>query len=330
MFAKKSRVVTVMVDGVVSLSVSGFPSDLVGAAVVKISEQDHELLCVTEEGQVFLVGLDSESPLDVSARSASFQVEKPVECFDVKGTRVAIGGKENRLRVYDVCSRQKVFEARNPPDDWLCLKVPMWISGLKFMAGEVDRIVIVTRNRDVQMFDLAPEHDRRPVWKVSAGNDPLNCVAGSPDGSRLYCGSATGLVFVLDAQVGSLIGRMTPSCAGSVRDIACSASGKIVVAVGLDRFLYAYDSELRTVLNKLYSKQRLCRVLLADEEGELARQSDKEIDEEEEDDAWFGMPSRKREEPQPAEEAEDGPRQSMAKSLNKLKSKAKKRRGGNE
>jgi hypothetical protein len=300
--ARKNGQVTVLSDGVVGLNVMGFSSDVVGAVMTKSGGLD-TLLCVTVEGQVFLVGVDETSPVDVSSRPVSLQVEKPVECFDVKGVLLAIGGKENRLRVWNVETKQKVFEARNPPDDWLCLKVPMWISGVKFVSSvqDQDRVVIVTKHRDLQMFDFAPEHDRRPVWKSVIGEEPLNCVALSSNCSEIYCGNVTGFVFAVDARTGKVVGRMTPSCAGSVRDICCVGKN-LVLAVGLDRFVYGYDAKLRTSVHKVYAKQRLCKVLAVEGDqvdAEQAVQKEEEEEEEEDDDddeAWLGLePARKRE-----------------------------------
>ncbi len=292
--AHKSGTVRVLrSSGAPALSVSGFAGPLAGAAALS----DGTLLCLTAEGSAHVLDIPAETEstttttVSVEGTQAALQVERPVESFDVSGSLLAIGGKENRLRVWDLTTKQKVFEARNPPDDWLCLKVPMWISGLKFLPRTADapaRIAIVTRNRDVQVFELSPEADRRPVWKAVVGDDPLNCVAVSPDGTQLYCGSSTGFVYVLDAATGGVIGRMTPSCAGSVRDIACFGN-ELVLAVGLDRFVYGYSSSLRTNVHKVYAKQRLCKVLVleGEENGEKKQQ-----EEEDDDDAWFGLPSR--------------------------------------
>jgi WD40 repeat protein len=330
--AKKNGHVAVLLDGVPFLSVSGFSTDLVGASTVNNGERE-SLLCLTVDGKVFSIDFSETSPVDVSARPTLFQVQGPLETFAVRGSLLAVGGKENRLRVWDVALKQRVFEARNSPDDWLCLKVPMWISGLKFAPrakGESERVAIVTRHRDLQLFDLAPEHDRRPVWKRVVGDDALNCVAFSQDGKTLYCGSATGVVYVVDALQGVLIGRMSPSSAGSIRDVVCFGKD-LVLAVGLDRFVYGYRADLCTSVHKVYAKQRLCRVLVA---NSLSDEGEKKNEDEDDDDAWFGLPSRKGfdnvnnddDKEEKIVEEKRASHSSMERALEKLKSKTKKPR----
>ncbi len=293
--ARKNGVVVVLVDYVPSVTVSGFGAELAGAELVETGENEHSLLCVDVAGKAYLFGQDETGTIDVAGRAVSLQMEKPVDRFVVHKSLVAIGGKENRLRLWDVKLGQKVFEARNPPDDWLCLKVPMWISGLAFATQQAEgaRVAIVTRHSDVQMFDSDPSFDRRPVWKVTVGSDPLNCVAFSNDNSKVFCGSSSGYVHILNAETGAVLGRMAPSCAGSVRDLVCAVD-ELVLAVGLDRFVYGFKQELRIMPHKVYAKQRLNRVLVL-QEGKTATDGLEEAaDDYEEDEAWFGLQEKEK------------------------------------
>ncbi len=325
--AKKNGSVLVLVDYVAAVTVSGFTADVAGAEMVETGDNEQSLLCVDVNGKGYLLRQEEVGDVDVSTRAVSLQLSKPVERIAVHRSLVAVGGNDNRLRIWDLRTGEKVFEARNPPDDWLCLKVPMWISGLAFSSAEdVTRVAIATRHRDVQLFDTAPKYDRRPVWRVTVGADPLNCVVFSKDNAKLFCGSATGFVYVLNAEDGSLLGRMAPSCAGSVRDIAC-VGNELLLAVGLDRFLYGYKQAARTMPHKVYAKQRLCRVLVLQEglkEGEEEGDDD--------DDAWFGLAAKEgKEEEKPIKKkreaiAEETPSNSIGRALDKLKSKKLKRR----
>lgn len=42
-----------------------------------------------------------------------------------------MGGRENDLALYDIETEEPVFKARNVPNDWLQLRVPIWVTDMK-------------------------------------------------------------------------------------------------------------------------------------------------------------------------------------------------------
>jgi len=48
---------------------------------------------------------------------------------------IAIGGRENRLKLFDLEKRTSIFSEKNLSHDWLGLRVPIWISDLNFLPG---------------------------------------------------------------------------------------------------------------------------------------------------------------------------------------------------
>lgn len=297
---------------------------------------ENGLMVMTVSGKLYVV-TETEGQIDVSSLAYT-QVEKPVDRVAVSKNKtrlIAFGGKENRLRVWDTVTKKKVFEARNPPDDWLCLRTPVWISGVAFdnNNGNVDHIAAVSRYHELQLYDVKKE-DRRPLREVKIGEDPLNCVTVSNSG-RIVCGSSSGFIYIVNGETFQVLGRTTPSCFGSVRDVV--VEDELIFAVGLDRFIYCCRLEnKRAVLKKVYAKQKMNRVLVVKKEIEKKDENEEE-DDEDEDDAWNRFKRQEEEEKkekrtknstskrEEREEEKEDPKDTVAKSLDKLKRKKMKK-----
>lgn len=48
---------------------------------------------------------------------------------------IATGGKDNKLKLYDLEKQERIFLEKDQPHDWLNLKEPQWISDLNFLPG---------------------------------------------------------------------------------------------------------------------------------------------------------------------------------------------------
>ncbi len=141
---------------------------------------------------------------------ASLQTTKPVEAFVAAPAcrrLVALGGKDNRLCVWDTVARKRVFQARNPPDDWLGMSVPTWIAAIAFAPGKAAMlddgtadatVATVSRHHELQLF-ATTQGNNRAVKKLALGEDPLTCVCWTGDATRIVVGNAIGLVWVVDA-----------------------------------------------------------------------------------------------------------------------------------
>ena len=324
--AKKNGSVLLLADYQPILCIRGFRSVLTGADM----GHDGQIMCLTVDGSVYLIdpdSVESGATVDVSTLNVLFKVNAPAEQFSVAPDcrhLLAVGGKQNRLRVWNLRDATKVYEARNPPDDWLCLAVPVWISGLAFESGpEPSRVAMVTRDFDLQLF-RTDNDSRRPEWTIKLGENPLTCITFGPDYKRLYIGSSLGLVYVVDAESGKVECRASPSSAGSIRSVHVSNS--YVLATGLERFVYAYSTETYRVAHKIYAKQRMCKILsLTDDPAHELK------DEDAEDERWMGLAKdgRKRdliEEKVVAREEELNPATALQRSLKRLKRRVKNRK----
>ena len=46
----------------------------------------------------------------------------------------AVGGKENDIALYDIEQKDAIFRGRNVPNDFLNLRVPIWVADMQVVA----------------------------------------------------------------------------------------------------------------------------------------------------------------------------------------------------
>lgn len=66
----------------------------------------------------------------------------------VKREIIATGGLENPLKLFDIEKRKQTFVAKNMKNDFLGLKVPIWISDMGFFS-DTFKVVIASKHGDV-------------------------------------------------------------------------------------------------------------------------------------------------------------------------------------
>ncbi|XP_069749946.1 WD repeat-containing protein 74 isoform X2 [Narcine bancroftii] len=203
--------------------------------------------------------------------------------------RVATGGKENELKVWDVqVSQGPVFTAKNVRNDWLDLRVPVWVRDVQFIPAS-DKIVTCTGYSQVRVYD--PNTQRRPVLQMTYGEYPLTALSLMSDANSVVVGNTHGELAVLDLRKGKLL-KCLKGQAGSVRDVQCHPSLPLVASCGLDRFLRVHHVAEKRLLYKVYLKSQLSCLLFTSrdnweaEEKPLGEVTVKE--EEEDDDKYIG------------------------------------------
>lgn len=216
-------------------------------------------------------------------------------------TLLATGGEENDLKIWKVDDLSKpVFAAKNVHNDFLNLRVPVWVSAAQFLWDSENEIVLGTGNHTVRTYDTRVK--RRPVLDVEYHEHPITALSVTRDNNTVVIGNSAGFMGELDLRTGRQVGGFKGVC-GSIRDIVCHATQPYVVICGLDRFVRVYDLKSRRLQKKIYMKSNLnCVSVTSDElqldenssEGVLKRTKDEadevEIKEEEEDESvWEGM-----------------------------------------
>ncbi|TDH15460.1 hypothetical protein EPR50_G00031650 [Perca flavescens] len=209
--------------------------------------------------------------------------------------KVATGGKENGLKVWDLERPEKpVFAAKNLRDDWLDLRRPQWVRDMAFIPDS-DKVVTCTGYHQVHVFDPSTPQ-RRPVLEVEYGEYPLTALSLPAAGDAVVVGNTRGQMAVLDLRRGLVRGALK-GLAGGVRALQCHPSQPLVASCGLDRFLRIHGLEDRAPRHKVYLKSRLNCVLLAGRAleaeagvaGATGGAQDVKEEDGEEDDLWETM-----------------------------------------
>ncbi|XP_077578983.1 WD repeat-containing protein 74 [Stigmatopora nigra] len=175
--------------------------------------------------------------------------------------KVATGGKENCLKVWDLEKPDvPVFAAKNLPDDWLSLRQPTWVMDMAFIPGS-DKVVTCTGYHQVHVYDPSTSN-RRPVMEAIYGEYPLTTLSLPATGGSVVVGNTHGQIAVLDLRKG-LVRGCFKGMSGGVRSLQCHASQPLVASCGLDRFLRIHNLGDRQLKHKVYLKSRLTCLLLA-------------------------------------------------------------------
>lgn len=239
--------------------------------------------------------------------------------------KVATGGKENGLKIWDLERPENpVFTAKNLRDDWLDLRQPHWVKDMAFIPNS-DKVVTCTGYHQVHVFDPSSPQ-RRPVLKAEYGEYPLTALSLAAAGNTVVVGNTHGHVALLDLRKGLVRGCLK-GLAGGVRALQCHSSQPVVASCGLDRFLRIHSLEDRKLQHKVYLKSRLNCLLLSsqgledggeDTQGEGATQEVKE-----EDEVWDTME-------QVEEAVEREPKRKTTEEEDQQKKSKKKRKKGQD
>ncbi|XP_023273256.1 WD repeat-containing protein 74 [Seriola lalandi dorsalis] len=276
------------------------------------------LLTCGESGTVRVWREDSSEPVTEldAGKNVCRMRQSPVDQH-----KVATGGKENGLKIWDLERPEKsVFTAKNLRDDWLDLRRPHWVRDMAFIPDS-DKVVTCTGYHQVHMFDPSSPQ-RRPVLEAEYGEYPLTTLSLPAAGNMVVVGNTHGQIAMLDLRKG-LVRSCLKGLAGGVRWLQCHPSQPVVASCGLDRFLRIHSLEDRKLLHKVYLKSRLNCLLLASRdledgggatEGEGVSQEVKE----EEDEVWDTM--------EQVGEAEEKPKRKTTEEEEEPQKKSKKKR----
>uniref|UniRef100_A0A8D0A3W2 WD repeat-containing protein 74 n=1 Tax=Sander lucioperca TaxID=283035 RepID=A0A8D0A3W2_SANLU len=226
--------------------------------------------------------------------------------------KVATGGKENGLKIWDLEKPEKpVFAAKNLRDDWLDLRRPQWVRDMAFIPDS-DKVVTCTGYHQVHVFDPSTPQ-RRPVLEVEYGEYPLTALSLPAGGNAVVVGNTHGQIAMLDLRKGLVRGALK-GLAGGVRALQCHPSQPLVASCGLDRFLRIHSLEDRKPQHKVYLKG-----------GAGATGGAQEVKEEDDDDDLWETMERVEETPKrkPTEEDEGIEEEELQKKSKKKRKKGK-------
>ncbi|KAH9586330.1 hypothetical protein LSM04_006570 [Trypanosoma melophagium] len=195
----------------------------------------------------------------------TFECNGPVEAFHLhrKFGMVAMGGKENDLRVYDLAAEDipsPVFRVKNVRDHVLDVPYPVYLTG----ACIINPFVFCTTTayhqvrfydrrsseRPVQEFQIGREIERRPTTLMQ-----WNC-------NKFLIGEASGDIHLYDTRRGFTSRAKLRGGVGSVRSMAKHPAGHQILGVaGLDRKARLYHVPSGKLLLSMYTKQKATSIL---------------------------------------------------------------------
>lgn len=229
------------------------------------SAQRDVLFSATAEGSLCLWSTPAES-----ASVEALTLQKPLEVLRVseESNALAYGGKENDLRVWDLEKKRCAWTAKNVPNDFLDMRVPVWIKDLQFM--DPSKIVVATGFHQIRIYDTKAQ--RRPIFNTDHGEHPYTCLALRPDNRSVVFADTTGVVQEMDLRNGRIVGAYR-GFAGTVKQLAFHPTQPLLVSCGLDRFLRLHSATTRALVTKAYLKQRLNCFLISPENGPAGESS---------------------------------------------------------
>lgn len=205
---------------------------------------------------------------------------------------IATGGQENDLKLWQLKSMDKpVFVAKNVKNDFLNLRIPIWITAIDFFREDNNKVAVGSANHIVRVYDRREK--RRPVFETDWHEHPITAIAMKPNNNSVLVGNSTGHMSDIDLRSGKQLGAYKGNC-GSIRSIACHKTQPYVAVCGLDRVLKIYD-QTRKVIKQIYMKSNLNSILMPDAELQLTESASGEKrervgdDGEEGDNIWQAM-----------------------------------------
>ena len=247
------------------------------AQVIATYEADTGFLLDTRDvtaGEGPIKGLEMlDQNLVTCSRSGAFRVwrnSRPVELDvgkDVCRMRkspfselFATGGRENDLKVWDLAEpEQPVFVAKNVRNDKLDLRVPVWVTDLRFLDDS--KIVVGTGYNKIRIYDTKGQQ-RRPVTEVDFDEYPITTLSLVPNREHnVVAGNTHGRVALFDLRMQKLV-YCFKGFAGSVRSVEVHPSKPYLFSCSLDRFIRVHDIDRHVLLSKIYLKSRLSSLLI--------------------------------------------------------------------
>ncbi|KAJ3014401.1 WD repeat-containing protein 74 [Thoreauomyces humboldtii] len=190
------------------------------------------------------------------------------------------------------------WTARNVKNDFLNIRVPIWITQLAFLDSTTTRVLVGTGYHQIRLYDA--ERARKPLFSIEVGTHPIRAMAvrtvedaaAAPGGTSAVVSDTTGQMMHVGVDVKAATGKVLgkyAGLAGAVTSIAIPDGTDTVVTVGLDRFVKVFEMDGdRKLISKVYLKQRQTCVLADDPEAEAGQDGTDEGQDQpaSDDEAW--------------------------------------------
>ena len=153
------------------------------------------------------------------------------------------GGRENDIQLYNIDTQETFWKAKNVSNDKLSLRVPIYITAVKFLGEDnTQKIITGTGYKQIRVYDVKAK--RSPVIDFSIGGEEayrVTSILPSPDEKTVYIADSTGGLYLFDIGMRRRMSTLKGNF-GSIRDLKTDPDGQYLAAVGLDRYIrYKYS-----------------------------------------------------------------------------------------
>ncbi|QDZ20443.1 WD40 repeat domain-containing protein [Chloropicon primus] len=250
-------------------------------------------------------GLDTVAATRAEPSKGGSVPGRVVEAFEVSSSgsgtdvKIATGGRENNLKVWDLETGEAVFVGRSPKPNELGIWDKPWITCMSFLpqASPTSQVILCgTANHQLRLYDWRVK--RRPVMELEWGENRITCLCLDDPGvpEKVWCANAIGQIRLLDLKMNYSMTTSPAegmSMAGSLKgSLGCvkslqrppDASKPLLLSCGLDRFVRVFDLRKRKQVCSVYLKQYLkaLHVVEAEEVQEAAPARSRSLDDVEE------------------------------------------------
>lgn len=260
--------------------------------------------------KIFVVYLN-DNKFDVEPKEVELEGNKEIEDFVSNPNEIGVfayGGKEIDLKIIRLFSIdkkiskktfenkeflkiEKILDCKNVPNDHLDMRVPVWISKIKFFEEENSegyKLITATRYGQLRLYDTSksesPLNDfkinEKPLITLNFANEDQNEIIVT-DTHKLVAKYTLSKIDphgfkISSASAGTII-RPTPKLLGKYSEGgntgatfgADFAYEEGLVAVGgLDRYLRVFEIETRKIVAKVYVGTQISDILFLDAEDE--------------------------------------------------------------
>lgn len=143
---------------------------------------------------IFFTSLATAQETTSLEQLQSLQVPSALDAvaFSPDGTRIATGGRDNIIRVWDAETGDLLMETEVHAD---------WITSLTFSADGI-QLISGSRDNTVRLFDAS---SGELLGVIGTHNDNISSVAITPDGSVIASAGRDGIIKLWDSVTGALI-----------------------------------------------------------------------------------------------------------------------------
>ena len=105
--------------------------------------------------------------------SCRFDANGPISAGATSKNAAAFGGRENDVQLWDISTQKNVWKGKNVPFDSLSLRVPIYITAIKFLGNSSDangaKLITGTGYKQLRVYDTKAR--RQPVVSFDIGGE---------------------------------------------------------------------------------------------------------------------------------------------------------------